>query len=365
MPDTDQYDHLQVEKLDDLANKVKSWGQSLGFQQVAIAKPNLDQASKHLMDWLEKGYQGSMQWMAEHGDKRYRVDKLLANTVRVITVRMDYLTDDNMIAVLKDSNKAYISRYALGRDYHKLIRKRLAELVSKIKNEVPNLALSQRPFVDSAPVMEKPLAEQAGLGWIGKNTLLINRDAGSWFFLGEIYTSLALPEDNLQQSDQCGNCRACLKICPTDAFPEPYVLDARKCISYLTIENKGSIPKDLRPKMGNRVFGCDDCQIICPWNRYANKTKEADFSPRHNLDNSELLTLFQWNEQEFLTNTEGSPIRRIGYQRWLRNLAVGLGNADPCEDIIKALEDRAEDCSDLVREHIIWAIKEQKEKLDY
>lgn len=368
MPQTDQVDKSKVEKLEDLAIKVKLWGQSLGFQQVAIVKPDLRQASRYLNAWLEKGYQGSMAWMAEHGDKRYHVEKLIPHTVRVITVRMDYLADDKMIAVLKDNNKAYISRYALGRDYHKLIRKRLSTLVEKIKNEVPSMELSQRPFVDSAPVMEKPLAEQAGLGWIGKNTLLLNRDAGSWFFLGEIYTSLPLPEDSLQQPDRCGNCRACLKICPTDAFPEPYVLDARKCISYLTIENKGSIPEELRSKMGNRVFGCDDCQIICPWNRYANKSDEADFSPRHNLDNTELLTLFRWDEEEFLRKTEGSPIRRIGYQRWLRNLAVGLGNAEGSVKILEQLEKRVADSSapvsTLVKEHIVWAVEEQKRKLE-
>lgn len=363
MPQTDQYDKSQAEKLEDLASKIKFWGQSLGFQQVAIVKPDMEQASEHLKAWLAKGYQGSMAWMAEHGDKRYRIEKLVARTVRVITVRMDYLADDKMIAVLRDNNKAYISRYALGRDYHKLIRKRLVALVEKIKTEVPSTELSQRPFVDSAPVMEKPLAEQAGLGWIGKNTLLLNRDAGSWFFLGEIYTSLALPEDGLQQTDRCGNCRACLKICPTDAFPEPYVLDARKCISYLTIENKGSIPEELRSKMGNRVFGCDDCQIICPWNRYANKSDEADFSPRHNLDNTELLTLFRWDEEEFLRKTEGSPIRRIGYQRWLRNLAVGLGNADPCEKILEQLIAKSKYASDLANEHITWAIRKQRQKL--
>lgn len=363
MPETVQDNQLQAEKLKDLTHKIKSWGQSLGFQQVAIVKPDLQQASEHLKTWLENGFQGTMNWMSEHGEKRYRVNKLVPRTIRVISVRMDYLNDDSMIAVLKDNNKAYISRYALGRDYHKLIRKRLAELADRIKNELPSLALSQRPFVDSAPVMEKPIAEQAGLGWIGKNTLLLNRDAGSWFFLGEIYTSLPLPEDNLEQPDRCGNCRACLKICPTDAFPEPYVLDARRCISYLTIENKGAIPEELRPMMGNRVFGCDDCQIVCPWNRYANLSMEADFSPRHNLHNSELLALFKWSEEEFLTKTEGSPIRRIGYERWLRNLAVGLGNAEPSAKIIEELESRAEDCSNLVREHVAWAIKAQREKL--
>ena len=354
----------EKEQLANLAEKIKAWGSELGFQQVAIAEPDLNQASERLNKWLADGFQGSMQWMGEHGDKRYVVDKLVDHTVRVISVRMDYLTDSNMVAVLKNDNKAYISRYALGRDYHKLIRKRLAALVSKIESEIPELQLSQRPFVDSAPVMEKPLAEQAGLGWIGKNTLLLNNKAGSWFFLGEIYTSLQLPTDHSEQVDRCGNCRACLKVCPTDAFPEPYVLDARKCISYLTIENKDAIPEALRPLMGNRVFGCDDCQIICPWNRFASKTKEDDFSPRHNLDDPDLVTLFNWQPQEFLDKTAGSPIRRIGHERWLRNLAVGLGNASASEDILHQLEARADHPSRLVREHVQWAINQQKLKLE-
>ena len=356
-------DVVDREKLDNLAKKIKAWGKSLGFQQVAIVEPDLDQASTRLNKWLADGFQGSMQWMGEHGDKRYKVDQLVDQCVRVISVRMDYLADDKMIAVLKDDNKAYISRYALGRDYHKLIRKRLAKLVSIIQDELPQLALSQRPFVDSAPVMEKPLAEQAGLGWIGKNTLLLNDQAGSWFFLGEIYTSLPLPTDSNEQKNLCGKCRACLKICPTDAFPEPYVLDARKCISYLTIENKGAIPEVLRPKMGNRVFGCDDCQIICPWNRFASQSQENDFTPRHNLDDSNLVTLFDWTAQEFASNTEGSPIRRIGHERWLRNLAVGLGNARGSATIIDALEKRSDHPSALVREHVQWAISQQQDKL--
>ena len=357
MPETD--------KLIDLAKKVKAWGLELGFQQVAISQPDLSAASKNLLNWLDKGYQGSMQWMGEHGEKRYSPDQLLEKTLRVISVRMDYLADSNMIAVLKDDNKAYISRYALGRDYHKLIRKRLAKLGKKIESEIDfhglnHLQLTQRPFVDSAPVMEKPIAEQAGLGWIGKNTLLLNDKAGSWFFLGEIYISLELPVDVSAQTNKCGNCRACLKVCPTDAFPEPYVLDARRCISYLTIESQEPIPEELRPLMGNRVFGCDDCQIICPWNRYSSKTQEMDFSPRHNLDNSDLVTLFEWTEEEFLNNTEGSPIRRIGYQRWLRNLSVGLGNAPKSEKIIDALNKRIDDPSALVREHVLWALHQHQ-----
>lgn len=352
------------EQLANLADKIKVWGLELGFQQVAIVEPDLSQASERLNKWLAHGFQGSMQWMGEHGDKRYIVDKLVDHTVRVISVRMDYLTDSNMIAVLKNDNKAYISRYALGRDYHKLIRKRLAALVSKIQSQIPEMQLSQRPFVDSAPVMEKPIAEQAGLGWIGKNTLLLNDTAGSWFFLGEIYTSLELPTDQSEQHNRCGNCRACLKICPTDAFPEPYVLDARKCISYLTIESNEAIPERLRSLMGNRIFGCDDCQIICPWNRFASQTGEDDFSPRHNLDDSDLVTLFNWQPQEFLDKTEGSAIRRIGHERWLRNLAVGLGNAAGSPEILKQLEAKANHPSGLVREHVQWAIEQQKLKID-
>ena len=353
-------DHQKMEKL---SQKIKTWGASFGFQQVSIVEPDLSQASEQLQSWLKKGFQGSMSWMAEHGDKRYIVDKLVDHTVRVISVRMDYLADTNMIAVLKDDNKAYVSRYALGRDYHKLIRKRLAALVKKIERELPELNLTQRPFVDSAPVMEKPIAQQAGLGWIGKNTLLLNESAGSWFFLGEIYTSLKLPVDNQIQKNKCGKCRACITTCPTNAFPEPYVLDARRCISYLTIENKDAIPEEFRPLMGNRVFGCDDCQIRCPWNRFASQTKEEDFTPRHNLDGASLTTLFNWDPQEFLDKTQGSPIRRIGHERWLRNLAIGLGNAPGSTYILKQLDARKQHPSPLVREHVQWAIEQQQQKL--
>mgnify|MGYP000866726368 FL=1 len=351
------------QKMENLAQKIKAWGASFGFQQVSIVEPDLSQASEQLQSWLQKGFQGSMSWMAEHGDKRYIVDKLVDHTVRVISVRMDYLADTNMIAVLKDDNKAYVSRYALGRDYHKLIRKRLAALVKKIERELPELHLTQRPFVDSAPVMEKPIAQQAGLGWIGKNTLLLNESAGSWFFLGEIYTSLKLPVDNQIQENKCGKCRACITTCPTNAFPEPYVLDARRCISYLTIEHKGAIPEEFRPLMGNRVFGCDDCQIRCPWNRFASQTKEEDFTPRHNLNDALLTTLFSWNPQEFLDKTQGSPIRRIGHERWLRNLAIGLGNASGSTYILKQLNARKQHPSLLVREHVQWAIEQQEQKL--
>lgn len=342
----------------ELAQKIKEWGKSLGFQQVSITDTELTETGDRLNQWLQQGYQGDMQWMSEHGEKRYHPEQLLPGTRRVITVRMDYLPDQsNMIAVLKDEDKAYISRYALGRDYHKLIRNRLKTLAKEIEKAVPD-SIIQRPFVDSAPVMEKPLAEKAGLGWVGKHTLVINSEAGSWFFLGEIYTSLPLPIDKSTEKNQCGECSACLKVCPTDAFPKPYVLDANRCISYLTIEHKGSIPEEFREPIGNRVFGCDDCQAICPWNKGAKPTKEKDFSPRHNLDNRELSELFLWTEVEFLKYTEGSPIRRVGYERWLRNLAIGLGNAPSTENITLALESRKEYPSALVQEHVQWALEQ-------
>jgi epoxyqueuosine reductase len=345
-----------------LASQIKQWGIELGFQQVAITDINLGDTSRKLNKWLENGYHGDMKWMASHGDVRYRPEKLLPGTCSVIVARMNYLPpDSDMIAVLKDSDKAYISRYALGRDYHKLIRNRLKKLSKRIEIAIPG-SLIQRPFVDSAPVMEKPLAEKAGLGWMGKNTLIINSEEGSWFFLGEIYTSLPLPKDKPSEKSKCGECKACIKVCPTDAFPEPYVLDAKKCISYLTIENKEGIPEEFRKSMGNRVFGCDDCQIICPWNKTAKTTSEIDFSPRHNLDSRKLAELFLWTESEFLEYTEGSPIRRIGYERWLRNLAIGLGNAVYSKKVVQSLTKRKDFPSKMVQEHISWALVQQKNK---
>jgi len=345
-----------------LANQIKQWGFELGFQQVAITDINLSETGEKLNKWLENDYHGDMGWMASHGDKRYRPEKLLPGTCSVIIARMNYLPpDSNMIAVLKDSDKAYISRYALGRDYHNLIRNRLKKLRKKIEMAAPG-SLIQRPFVDSAPVMEKPLAEKAGLGWMGKNTLIINSEGGSWFFLGEIYTSLPLPKDKPSGASKCGECKACIKVCPTDAFPEPYVLDAKRCISYLTIENKGSIPEEFRKPMGNRVFGCDDCQTICPWNKGAQTTSEIDFTPRHNLDDRELAELFLWTEEEFLEYTEGSPIRRIGYERWLRNLAIGLGNATHSKKVVESLSARKDFPSKMVQEHISWALAQQRNK---
>lgn len=350
--------------LQQLAADIKVWGRELGFQQVGITDADLSAEEPRLHAWLAKGYQGEMAWLGEHGHKRSRPAELLPGTQRVICVRLDYLpADTDQIRILKDGDKAYVSRYALGRDYHKLIRKRLSLLAGRIEQAVKvadpaatDAELQQRAFVDSAPVMERPLAAKAGLGWVGKHTLLLNSQAGSWFFLGEVYTSVPLPVDETGEVNRCGDCQACLKVCPTDAFPRPYELDARRCISYLTIENKGSIPEEFREPMGNRVFGCDDCQAICPWNKYASFSQEDSFSPRHQLDRSDLVTLFQWTEDEFLRNTEGSAIRRIGYERWLRNLAVGLGNAPTTESVVTALQQKQDYPSPLVQEHVQWAL---------
>lgn len=344
-----------------LRDDIRRWSRELGFQQIGFTHINLDEAGHRLQEWLTQGFNGSMQWMAEHGEKRWKPEQLLPGTVSIISVRMDYLSPDtDMIARLKEGENAYLSRYALGRDYHKLMRKRLTTLAARIEEHCQTPVI-QRPFVDSAPVMEKPIAEQAGLGWIGKNTLVLNREAGSWFFLGELFTNLKLPADTPAAEKQCGKCQACVNTCPTQAFPEPYVLDARRCISYLTIENKGPIPLEFRKAIGNRVFGCDDCQIICPWNRFAKATAEDDFRPRHNLDKTKLTTLFNWTEEEFLDNTAGSPIRRIGYERWQRNLAIGLGNAPTSAEIIGALNKALNRATPLVSEHIRWALAQHDE----
>lgn len=341
--------------LDQLAASIKLWGRELGFQQVGITSVDLGEHEAHLQRWLDAGYQGEMDYMASHGSKRSHPDELVPGTLRVISLRMDYLPGDTRMAEqLASPEKAYVSRYALGRDYHKLIRKRLQQLAERVQQAIG--PFGYRAFVDSAPVLEKAVAEQAGLGWIGKNTLVINRKAGSWFFLGELFVDLPLPVDPPHTSEHCGRCSACLDICPTQAFVAPYVLDARRCISYLTIELKGPIPEDLRTLIGNRVFGCDDCQIVCPWNRFARPSEQGDFQPRHQLDSAELASLFRWSEEEFLSRTEGSPLRRAGYERWLRNLAVGLGNAPGSIAVIEALELRREHPSELVREHVHWAL---------
>ena len=346
--------------LQTLAGEIRRWARELGFQQAGITDCQLQQHGERLQQWLEAGYNGEMEWMGAHGEKRWRPDLLEAGTLRVISVRLDYLPPDTEpVRILKQADKAYVSRYANGRDYHKLIRKRLAQLAQKIDHycEEHGIASSGRAFTDSAPVMERALAEKAGLGWIGKNCMVINSEAGSWFFLGEIYTNLPLPVDTSSEPNQCGECTACLKVCPTDAFVAPYTLDARRCISYLTIENKGPIPEEFREPMGNRVFGCDDCQIICPWNKFAKPTGEQDFHPRHGLDSGELAALFQWTEEEFLRKTEGSAIRRIGFERWQRNLAVALGNSDGAPGTIAALEAALDTATPLVAEHIEWALQ--------
>ncbi|GAA6150939.1 tRNA epoxyqueuosine(34) reductase QueG [Pseudoteredinibacter isoporae] len=349
-----------ADKLEELARLIPIWGRELGFQAVGISDTDLQQQENDLQTWLNKGYQGDMKWMGEHGHKRSRPDELLPGTKRVISARMNYLPPSTEpIRVLKDSSKAYVSRYALGRDYHKLIRKRLSQLAKQIEDFIGR-EHGARAFVDSAPVMERPLAEKAGLGWTGKHTLLINREAGSWFFLGEVFTNLELPLNPEPEPNQCGDCKACLQVCPTDAFPKPYVLDARRCISYLTIEYDGIIPEEFRDPMGNRVFGCDDCQAICPWNKYAQQTQEPDFLPRHKLHDSDLLELFAWNEEAFLQRTAGSPLRRIGYQRWQRNLAIGLGNAKPSMEARQALAGKLPEANAVLADHLHWAIAQQE-----
>jgi epoxyqueuosine reductase len=337
-----------------LATDIKRWGLDLGFQRVGITDTELQATEGQLQEWLDLGYHGEMDYMWRHGSKRTHPAELVDGTLRVISARMDYLPpNDHAASVQADPAAAFISRYALGRDYHKTLRKRLQKLANQIEQACG--AFGYRVFVDSAPVMEKPLAVKAGLGWMGKHSNLINRQAGSWFFLGEIYTDLPLPMDQAV-SDHCGKCVACLDICPTQAIVAPYQVDARLCISYLTIELQGAIPLTLRPLMGNHIYGCDDCMMICPWNRFASPTPETDFLPRHDLDTATLRDLFCWTEEEFLRKTEGSPIRRIGYERWLRNIAVALGNGPATPDVLDVLQKHLGVCSELVDEHINWAV---------
>jgi epoxyqueuosine reductase len=339
----------------DLLTQIRQWGEELGFQALGFTGIDLQPHEAHLEKWLAEGHQGEMSWMDEHGKKRSRPSALVPGTCTVISARMDYLPHGaDPEGILAQSDKAYISRYALGRDYHKLMRSRLAKLAKRIESRLGQG--HYRAFVDSAPVLERALAENAGLGWIGKNTMLLHDKAGSWFFLGEIYTDVPLPADAPQQTQHCGSCRACLDICPTNAFVEPWVLDARRCISYLTIEHPGSIPEALRAAMGNRIYGCDDCQLVCPWNKFAHQTSEQDFAPRHQLDDITLIDCFSWSEEIFLTRTEGSAIRRIGFERWRRNIAIALGNAKTSDTIVSALQNALEDPSELVREHVQWAL---------
>ena len=345
-----------------LAGDIRAWGAELGFQQIGISDCELAAAESRLRAWLERGWHGEMDYMARHGVKRSRPAELVPGTLRVISARMNYLPPRARASaeVLSEPDRAFLSRYALGRDYHKVMRRRLQQLVDRITERV--VRFSYRAFTDSAPVMEVALAEKAGLGWRGKHTLLLNREAGSYFFLGEIYTDLPLPVD-APVEEHCGTCRRCLDACPTGAIVAPYELDARRCISYLTIELKGAIPEALRPLIGNRVYGCDDCQLTCPWNRFAQASGEADFSVRNGLDDAMLVELFAWSEAQFAERLAGSAIARIGYERWSRNLAVGLGNAlhvlagTPGADaIMRALASRRDDASPLVREHVIWAL---------
>lgn len=338
-----------------LAANIRRWGEELGFQQIGITDINLHQHETHLQHWLDRGFHGEMQYMAAHGNKRSHPEQLLPGTLRVISARMDYLPEaSDMRQNLIASDRAYVSRYALGRDYHKLMRKRLAKLAERISSAAQQH--HYRAFVDSAPVLERALAEKAGLGWIGKNAMLINPQAGSWFFLGELYTNLALPVDTPDHAMHCGSCTQCLQDCPTGAIVAPHQVDARRCISYLTIELRGSIPEQLRPLMGNRIYGCDDCQLVCPWTKFSDTTTESDFQPRNQLDSAKLVELFQWTEQEFLQRTEGSAIRRIGYECWLRNIAVALGNASSSPAVTEALHNRRGHDSELVREHVEWAL---------
>ena len=333
-------------------------GVALGFQQLGVADVDLSKASAKLLDWLAAGKHGEMHYMQAHGEKRWKPELLVPGTLRVISARMDYLPESQaaMWQQLGDGNAAYISRYALGRDYHKVLRRKLQTLADHIASLIG--PFGYRVFVDSGPVLENPLAENAGLGWIGKHTNLINKNAGSWFFLGELFVDLALAPDLAEQS-HCGTCSRCIPACPTGAITAPYQLDARLCISYLTIEHAGSIPESLRPLVGNRIYGCDDCQLVCPWNKCAEIAVEPDFQIRHGLSTASLLALFAWTEAEFLQKTEGSAIRRIGFERWQRNIAVALGNAPHSALIISALEASANSTSRLVQEHITWALTQQ------
>lgn len=337
-----------------LARQIKAWGKELGFDAIRIAGVDLGSAEQGLVAWLAQGCHGEMDYMARHGLARVRPAELVPGTRSVVCARMSYLPDAaNARETLADSPRAYISRYALGRDYHKVLRPRLQQLAGRIAAEIG--PYGHRVFSDSAPVSEVELATRSGLGWRGKHTLLLTRDAGSYFFLGEIYTDLPLPAD-APVAEHCGSCRLCLDVCPTRAIAAPYRLDARRCISYLTIELKGSIPVELRPLIGNRVYGCDDCQLHCPWNKYARISPEPDFAVRNGLDTAALIELFAWKEDDFKRHLAGSAIFRIGYQRWLRNLSVGLGNAPTSKDVVAALSQREADPSPLVREHVEWAL---------
>jgi epoxyqueuosine reductase len=346
-----------------LLAQLKIWGGELGFGALGVANIDLSADEAHFVDWLRAGFNGEMGYMSRHGSKRSRPAELIPGTVSCISVRMDYWPQEaaDATATLADARVGYISRYALGRDYHKVLRSRMQKLCEQAQEAIG--PFGHRVFTDSAPVLEKALARNAGLGWIGKHTNLIDRHAGSYFFLGEIYLDLALPVDTASTA-HCGTCSACLPACPTGAIVAPYRLDARRCISYLTIELAGPIPLEFRRAIGNRIYGCDDCQLACPWNKFARPTAEKDFAVRHGLDHAQLTALFAWSESEFLAKTLGSPIRRIGYERWLRNIAVALGNAPTSPELLAALQARADHASALVREHVHWALAQHHAQPD-
>ena len=349
----------------ELTKLIDAWAMELGFAAAGICDVDLAEQGVWLEKWLASGYQGEMDYMAKHGSLRWHPEALHPETCSIISVRLDYLEKrPDAAKVLATSGKAYVSRYALGRDYHKVLRGKLKRLVSKIDDYCQTRGYDgfhARVFTDSAPLLEKAIAEKSGLGWIGKNTLLLSEEAGSWFFLGEILTNLPLPVNEKKAENRCGSCSACIDICPTQAIVGPCKLDARKCISYLTIEQRGAIPEPLRKPMGNRVFGCDDCQLACPWNRYAKSNSESDFRPRHGLESPDLMALFRWSEEEFLQRTEGSAIRRTGYEGWLRNLAVALGNMPPNKEVTRLLKSRL-GFSQLLDEHLVWAMEQHQQE---
>jgi len=335
--------------------RVKRWGRELGFDAVAIAGTDLARDEARLIEWLGRGWHGEMDYMARHGARRARPAELVPGTISVITARLNYEAPGTRDAweTLEDPSSAFVSRYALGRDYHKILRAKLQALADRMVAELGSF--HYRVFTDTAPVMEVSLATMGGLGWRGKHTLLLSRDAGSMFFLGELFVSLDLARDE-PTSAHCGTCEKCIEVCPTQAIVAPYQLDARRCVSYLTIEHHGPIPEELRPLMGNRIYGCDDCQLVCPWNKYARAANDSDFAVRNNLDRASLIELFAWTEEEFMRRFEGSAIRRIGHEKWLRNIAVALGNAPTSGEVIAALAVRSDHPSALVREHVRWAL---------
>jgi len=355
-----------------LSADIKQWGITLGFSEIGITDTDLTEAEVTHQKWIAKNFHGEMNYMAKHGVKRTRPAELVPNTLRIISARLDYLPPNaaDSEKIMQDGAKAFISRYTMGDDYHKVMRNKLQKLCDKIEVEITHIKnamledylFEYRAFTDSAPVLEVALAEKAGLGWRGKHTLLINKNKGSWFFLGEIYTNLPLPID-VPSPNHCGSCSNCITVCPTQAIIAPYEVDARRCISYLTIELKTAIPIEFRPMIGNRVYGCDDCQLACPWNKFAETTKEPDFTVKHGLDNISLLECFSWSETKFKQKMAGSAIYRIGYTQWLRNIAVGLGNAATTPEIINALQDRMNDNNEMLREHVNWALAQHQKNI--